>query len=142
MMREEARAGFDFGAMRDAIERRDPEALIGFYAPDAELRVLNAANPDGATFRLGGRAEIERYLRVVCPQRAPCLIEEEVVDEGRVTFREVCEYPDGSRVSVETTLELREGRISRQLDVAGSSSHDHESPRPDPELTTQRATTD
>ena len=32
-------------------------------------------------------------------------------------FREMCEYPDGSRVVVETTLEVRSGKIVRQVDV-------------------------
>jgi hypothetical protein len=32
-------------------------------------------------------------------------------------FREACEYPDGSRVVVETALEVREGKIVRQVDV-------------------------
>jgi hypothetical protein len=34
-----------------------------------------------------------------------------------VTFREACEYPDGGRVLVETTLEVRDGKIVRQLEV-------------------------
>ena len=42
-------------------------------------------------------------------------------------FREVCEDPDGSRVVVETTLEVREGKISRQVDaVAMDASADGE----------------
>ncbi len=34
-----------------------------------------------------------------------------------MAFREACEYPDGSRVVVETTLEVRGGKIFRQADV-------------------------
>ena len=34
-----------------------------------------------------------------------------------MTFRETCEYPDGSRIVVETTLEVRGGKIVRQVDV-------------------------
>jgi hypothetical protein len=34
-----------------------------------------------------------------------------------VRFREVCEYPDGGRVVVETILEVIESRIVRQVDV-------------------------
>ena len=32
-------------------------------------------------------------------------------------FREVCEYPDGGRVVVETMLEVLDSRIVRQVDV-------------------------
>ena len=34
-----------------------------------------------------------------------------------MTFREACEYPDGSQIVVETTLEVRGGKIVRQVDV-------------------------
>jgi hypothetical protein len=34
-----------------------------------------------------------------------------------VTFRETCNYPDGIRVWVETTLEVKGGKIVRQVDV-------------------------
>jgi len=36
-----------------------------------------------------------------------------------VTFREACKYPDGSQLVVETTLEVRDGKIVRQVDVVG-----------------------
>jgi hypothetical protein len=39
------------------------------------------------------------------------------IGEDRVTFREACEYSDGGRIVVETTLEVREGKIVRQVDV-------------------------
>jgi acetyl esterase len=39
------------------------------------------------------------------------------VAEGRIRFEESCEYPDGARTVVETRLEIREGEISRQVDV-------------------------
>jgi hypothetical protein len=120
MIGEEANAGFDFGTMRDAIERRDPETLEGFYDQDAELRVVNAAAPDGRAFRLRGKAEIGRYLRAMCLQRTSCVVEGEAQGEERVLFTLVCNYLDGSRISVETTLEIRAGMISSQLDKASS----------------------
>ena len=44
----------------------------------------------------------------------------------RITFREACEYPDGDRVLVETTLEVRDGKIIRQEDVVTNYVHvDH-----------------
>ena len=102
----------DFEALRDAIERREADVLIGFYSEDAELRILNADAPGSPAFELHGKAEIERYLRAVCDQQMSCSVEGEIVfgDES-ITFAEVCEYPDGTLISVETTLEMREGRI-------------------------------
>ncbi len=108
----------DFGALRDAIERGDAEGLTGFYAEDAELRVVHAALPDGPFFELRGGAQIGRYLRAVCDQRMSCSVEGEVVyGEGSISFREVCSYPNGAPISVGTTLEVSGGQILRHTDV-------------------------
>ena len=118
MIGEEAIAGFDFRALRGAMESADPDVLIGFYSEAAELRVVNAALPDGPTFELKGKAQIERYLRAVCDQQMSCLLEEEVVfGEGSVEFVEVCTYPEGTPILVRTTLELAGSLIMRQTDV-------------------------
>jgi ketosteroid isomerase-like protein len=117
-MIEETTGTLDFGAMREAIEGRDPDALLGFYSEDAELRIVTSTDPDGPAFELRGRAQIERYLRAVCDQEMTCVVEDEVlIGEGSVEFVEVCTYPNGTSISVGTTLEVRQGRILRQLDV-------------------------
>ena len=103
--------------MRRAIERNDPDALLGYYAEDAELRVVNGGSPERSAFRLRGRAEIEKYLRAICDQGMDCAVEDEDVEEGRISFSERCEYQDGTCVLVRTTLQLRGGEILRQLDV-------------------------
>ena len=125
-MIEETTARLDFGALRDAIEGCDPNALLGFYSEDAEFRIVTSADQDGPAFELRGRAQIERYLRAVCDQEMTCGLENEVViGEGSVEFVEVCTYPNGTQISVRTTLEVREeGRISRQLDVVEHASDD------------------
>jgi hypothetical protein len=122
MIEEEAIGRFDCGALRIAIEGRDPDALLGFYAQEAELRIQNAALPGGVAFELRGRVQIERYLRAVCDQQMSCTIVGEVfADRESIAFVEVCGYPDGARISVKTTLELDEGgRILRQLEVVQS----------------------
>lgn len=124
-MIEETTGRLDFGAMGDAIEGCDPDALLGFYSEDAELRIINAAFPESVAFELKGRSRIERYLRAVCDQKMICGVEDEVViGEGSVEFVEVCTYPNGTLISVRTTLEVREGRILRQLDVVEQPSDD------------------
>jgi hypothetical protein len=127
---EETTRGFDFDALRVAIEGKDPDLLLGFYAEDAELRILNADLPDGPAFELKGRAQIERYLRAACDQEMSCAVEGEVVlGEGSISFCEECKYPDGSRILVRTTLEIAEDRIVRQTDLARSARHDERSER-------------
>jgi hypothetical protein len=117
MIEEETPETLDFLLLREAIEKSDADALLGFYADDAELRVVNADAPEGQAFELKGRAEIEKYLRAVCDQAMTCHVEEEDVEEGLISFGERCEYPDGTRVFVRTTLWLGGGMILRQLDV-------------------------
>jgi hypothetical protein len=116
-MNQRKETGLDFEAPRPCIERRDPDPMVGFYADDVELSIVDADSPQSSPFQLHGRSEVTRHLGAVYGQRASHRVERAIVDEGRVTFREVCEYPDGSRVLVETTLEVRDGKIVRQVDA-------------------------
>ena len=50
------------------------------------------------------------------------------MDEARTTFRELCEYPDGGRVLVETTLEVRAGKIARQVDAVAKAAREDTAP--------------
>jgi hypothetical protein len=134
MAERKAANGLDFEALRHAIERCDLDLMLGFYAEDADLSIVNADSPQSLPFELRGKGEIAKYLRVVFGQKMPHRVEREVVGEEQVTFREASEYPDGSRVWVETTLDVRDGKIVRQVDVVamdaqadrkGDVSQDH-----------------
>jgi hypothetical protein len=105
------------------IESRDPDLLLGFYADDARLSIVNTDTPHAPPFELCGKGEIAKHLRATFGQEASHRVERDAaVGEDRVAFREACEYPDGGRVWVETTLELRNGKIVRQVDVVESDS--------------------
>ncbi len=117
MTRRKTANGLDFEALRLGIECCDPNILLGFYADDARLSIVYAQAQRSIPFELRGKAEIGKYLRAVFDQKMPHHVERGVVGEDRVTFREACEYPEGGQVVVETTLELRDGMIVRQVDV-------------------------
>jgi SnoaL-like domain len=104
----------DFGALRHAIERGDPDSMLEFYADDAGVRVLDGGV---ASFEVKGKAEVTKYLRAVHARPAIHHVENKVVAEEWIRFEESCEYPDGARTVVETSLEIRDGEISRQVDV-------------------------
>jgi ketosteroid isomerase-like protein len=104
----------DFESLRRAIERGDLDAMLGFYADDAGVSVPNGRS---VSFELEGKAEVAKYLRAVHARPAIHRVGNEVVAEGRIRFEESCEYPDGARTVVATRLEVREGKISRQVDV-------------------------
>jgi hypothetical protein len=123
MTQGKARNGLNFEAMRLGIEGCDPEIVLGFYAEDARLSIVNAVTPRASPFELHGKAEIAKHLRATFGQEASHRVERDAaIDEDRVTFREACEYSDGGRVVVETTLEVRDGKIVRQVDVVASDA--------------------
>ena len=109
--------GLDFGALRRAIEGRDAEALVGFYADDAQMVTVNKNATPSSPEVLRGKEQIARYLRDVCGREMTHRVHDEVVGEGRVAFVEACEYPDGVKVLGAATLEVRDGKIVRQVNV-------------------------
>jgi hypothetical protein len=126
MTQHETVGKLTFEALGRAVELRDPQMMLGFYAEDAEVRVLNGDAPQSPPFEVRGKAEISRYLRAIFNQDMTCQIESGVVSsEKRITFSEVCEYPDGTRVVVETALEINsEGEITEQVDVVTQNAQE------------------
>jgi len=105
------------------IESCDPDLLLSFYDDDARLSIVNTDTPHAPPFELCGKGEIAKHLRATFGQEASHRVERDAaVGEDRVTFREACEYSDGGRVWVATTLELRDGKIVRQVDVVASDA--------------------
>jgi len=117
MTQQRTAGGLDFGALRRAIEGRDAEALVGFYADDAQMVTVNKNATPSSPQVLRGKQEIARYLRDVCGREMTHRVEDGVVGEGRVAFVEACEYPDGVKVLGAATLEVEGGKISRQVNV-------------------------
>ena len=116
-MTEQMAPSLDFEAMRRAIEESDYDALVSFYADDAELRMVNKNSMPSSPMVLRGKEEISEMLRDVCGRAMTHHVEDEVIGENRVAFNEACEYPDGVRVLGATTMDLRDGMIVRQTNV-------------------------
>jgi hypothetical protein len=113
----------DFEALRHTIERSDPDLMLHFYAEDACLSIVNVLTPHAVPFELRGKGEIAKHLRATFGQDASHRVERDAaVGEDRVTFREACEYSDGARVWVETSLEVLDGKIVRQVDVVANDA--------------------
>jgi hypothetical protein len=122
MTRGEAAEWVNFETLRHAIEHCDPDVMLGFYAEDAQLSIVNASVPQAPPFVLRGKAEVTKHLRATFGHGTTHRVEREVVGEDRVTFREACEYPDGGRVLVETMLEVCDGKIVRQVEVVSKAT--------------------
>jgi hypothetical protein len=120
--------GLNFEALRLAIEQGDRDLVLGFYAEDAQLSIANAEAQRSSPFELRGKAEIAKHLRAVFGQGTSHRVGGEVVGEDGVRFWEACEYSDGSRVMVETTLEVHDGKIVRQVDVVANEARANAAP--------------
>jgi len=116
-MSEQMVPSLDFEAMRNAIKDSDYDALVAFYADDAEFRTVTKNTTPSSPMVLHGKEEISEMLRDVCGRAMAHHVEDEVLGENRVAFNEACEYPDGLKVLTASTLELRDGMIVRQTNV-------------------------
>jgi hypothetical protein len=111
------KSGLDFETLRQAIEQLDADLLISLYAEDAEMRTVNRYTTPSAPKVLSGKEEITEHLRDVCGRAMTHRIENEILGEDRVAFNEACEYPDGTKVLAAITLDVRDGKIVRQVNV-------------------------
>ena len=109
--------GLDVGTLRRAAAEKDAEAMIGLYADDAEFVRVDSNNTPSSPMRLVGKDAIGEYYRDVLGREMTHRIENEVVGEGRAAFNWACEYLDGIKVLAAATVELRDGKIVRQMMV-------------------------
>ncbi len=116
-MSTQTMGAFDFEILRRAIEGRDADTLVGLYAEDAEVLTINRNTTPSSPQVLRGKEQIAEYLRDVCSREMTHRVENEVLGENRIAFQEACEYPDGIRVLGAETLEVRDGKIVRQVNV-------------------------
>ena len=116
-MTEQRATGFDFEALRHADEQHDLDAMLGLYADDAEIHIVNRNTPPSSPYVLRGKEAISEYLREVFGRDMTHRVESEVVGEDRVAFNVACEYPEGTRVLGAENLDLRDGKIVRQVEV-------------------------
>ena len=64
-----------------------------------------------------GKDAIAEYNRDLTGRDMTHRVESLVVADDAAAFGDACEYPDGTRVYCAATLELRDGRIVRQVCV-------------------------
>lgn len=108
---------FDFARLKAAMEASDGATLIGLYAEDAEMTIIDQNHPPTSPMMLHGKPAIAAFWSDVCGRTMVHHIGQEVVTADRVAFVETCAYPDGCRVMASMNLELRGGRIVRHLTV-------------------------
>lgn len=108
---------FDLQALRRGMENRDAGAILGLYADDAEISIVDQRHTPSHPQTLRGRDQISAMLSDVMGREMTHHIDHVTVGDGTVTFIERCTYPDGTRVLASSVLDIDQGRIVRQEEV-------------------------
>jgi ketosteroid isomerase-like protein len=108
---------FDAEALRRGIEERDAMTLLGLYAQDAELHVVDRNDQPSNPKIICGREAIGEYFADVCGRDMTHKIERLVVSENNAAFVQDCRYPSGARVRCIAVLDVKDGLITRQSGV-------------------------
>jgi ketosteroid isomerase-like protein len=109
--------GISVTDLKRAIEERDVAALVGFYADDAVIRVIDRDHPPSMPLQLKGKAQIAAYYGDVCARAMTHQVDSGIADAERLAFTQACAYPDGTRVYCAAMLDLSGGKIVRQTTV-------------------------
>jgi ketosteroid isomerase-like protein len=116
-MATQTQTAFDFAALRRALEGSDAEGQLALYADDAEVRLVDRLNPPGSPRVLRGEGEVREWIEDLCRRDLRHEVQTPVVSDDGAAFILACRYPDGTNVMCATVLELRDGRIARQVAV-------------------------
>jgi hypothetical protein len=111
--------GFDFPAFRDAVEGRDVERWLGFFAEEARWIEYRRENPPGSPRLIAGKAEIRAWLEKIEPVPAELVVSHELIGATRIAYRLTVTFlPDRRQIVEHVISELDDaGRIARQVDV-------------------------
>jgi hypothetical protein len=108
---------FDPEALRRGIEERDATTLLGLYAEDAELHVVDRNDQPSDPKIVRGRGAIGEYFADVCGRDMTHKITRLVVGDNNAAFVQTCRYPSGAQVLCIAVLDLKDGLITRQSGV-------------------------
>lgn len=110
-------AGLDVETLRRGVEGRDADALNSLYANDAECIVIDRTNPPGRPRELRGKEAIAEFNRDLTSRDMTHRLDKVVVGDDSAAYADACEYPDGTHVYCAAMLDLRGGKIARQVCV-------------------------
>ena len=104
-------------AIKRAVEGRNADAIVGLYADDAVVQVIDRDNPPSKPRSLEGKSAIFAYFNDVCGRDMKHKLESGVSEGKRLAFTQSCAYPNGNKVYCSATIELKGGKIARQIVV-------------------------
>ena len=104
-------------AIKRAVEGRNAHAIVGLYADDAVVQVIDRDNPPSNPHSLEGKTAISAYFNDVCGRNMTHKLESGISEGKRIAFTQSCTYPNGNKVYCSATIELKSGKIARQIVV-------------------------
>jgi ketosteroid isomerase-like protein len=107
---------FDFGAYARALEAKDADALLAFYAEDAVWVEYKPGAPPSAPAVMRGRAAIGDLVRGI-DDDITLTVSHAVVGEDRIAFRVTVGLAGGRRDIEHAICELRDGLIAEHVEV-------------------------
>jgi ketosteroid isomerase-like protein len=109
---------FDLDAFSRGWEEWDIPSLLGTYAEDVELVQIDRDNPPSAPRVRHGRDVLEGMASHCAGAGVKAKVEHAIADGTRAAATITCEFPGGRQVVSNSMLELEDGLVTRQFDVA------------------------
>jgi SnoaL-like domain len=107
----------DIAGLSAAIEGRDADGILAWYAEDSTLSVLDRDHPPAAPAVYQGLDAIGAYYREVCGRNIAHQVRDAVATADGLGFTQHCSYPDGTTVLCATIATVQAGKIHRQTAV-------------------------
>jgi len=106
---------FDMAAFARGYERWDIDTLLSLYADDVEQIQMDDATPPSAPGVYRGKARLEQMFRHCATHGVTATVENPVVGSNRAAATVECVFPTGRRIVGNVILDLRDGKIVREL---------------------------
>ncbi|MFI5894063.1 nuclear transport factor 2 family protein [Actinoplanes sp. NPDC051513] len=107
----------DTTSLSKAIETRDADGVLAWYADDATLTVVDHDHPPATPLVLSGTEAIGAYYRDVCGRNINHEVRDMVSTADALAYTQHCRYPDGTAVVCASVATTRDGRINNQTAV-------------------------
>ena len=107
----------DIEGLRTAIEARDADGVVAWYAEDATLTILDRDHPPAAPAVYRGLDAIRVYYQDICGRNIHHEVRDAVATSDGLAFTQHCAYPDGTAVLCATVARTRSGKIYSQTAV-------------------------
>lgn len=103
----------DLATLRRAIEQGEEGTLVGLYADDAQITVVDRNSTPSKPNVVAGKPAIAAFYHDICGRAMTHTVEQAVAAPDAIAYTEACLYPDGVRVLSSNLLELQGGKIAR-----------------------------